>query len=54
MCGYVGVDKGKPFLLEHSGFVDTGLGVWFVVLCCCRDPSVLAALPVGRFPVRNG
>ena len=20
-------------------FVDTGLGVWFVVLCCCRDPS---------------
>ena len=30
----------KPFSLELSVFVNTGLGVWFVVcLCCCRDPS---------------
>ena len=24
---------------ELSVFVDTRLGVWFVVLCCCRDPG---------------
>ena len=29
----------KPFSLELSVFVDAGLGVWFVVLCCCRDPG---------------
>ena len=29
---------GKPFSLELSVSVDTGLGVWFVILCCCRDP----------------
>ena len=29
----------EAFSLELSVFVDTGLGVRFVVLCCCRDPG---------------
>ena len=34
----------KPLSLELSVFFDAGLGVWFVVLCCCRDPGAVVFL----------
>ena len=54
----------KPCSLELSVFVDTGLGVWFVVCVMFLSRSgrlsfsyagvVIAALALERFPVRNG
>ena len=39
-----------PFSLELSVLVDTGLGVWFVLLCCCRDPCDRLAVCCCRDP----
>ena len=39
---------------KRSVFVDTGLGVWFVVLCCCRDLGDCPSLVILCGPCRSG